>query len=118
MRKLLFIALAVLAVSSFSCKQKLLGGRVTYYVDGTSTTYNVVYKNADGELVEVADAPYDWSLSFDARRGDELYLSATAQEPNSWVKVWIYVDGKELYKAAEKGDMLTATAKGPLKVLF
>lgn len=118
MRKLLFIMLAVMAVSSFSCKNKLLGGRVTYYVDGTSTFYQVTYKNADGELVELADVPYDWSISFDADRGDDLYISATAQEPNSWVKVWIYVDGKELYKAAEKGDMLTATAEGPLKVLF
>jgi hypothetical protein len=114
---LLFLALISLFALT-SCKKKLLGGRVKYQLEGTADLYNVQYIDADGNLISVDTAGNDWSTSFDGRRGDFLFVSASAHGDSVLLKARIFIDGREFRETEERGDTITATAKGYLELLF
>lgn len=99
------------------CK-KMVSPRVKYFVDGTSPTYSVLYKDAIGTDIILDTVPYNWSVSFESRKDAPLMLSATAHNDNSWAKVYIYIDGKLLESEYKFGDKETARVETILKLIF
>lgn len=97
---------------------KIINPRVVYLVEGTAQSYAVSYKNADGATITLDTVPYNWSVSFDGAKGDDLMITATAAENNCWTKVYIYIDGKLLGSDYQFGDRPTATVAKKLKLVF
>lgn len=118
MKAIFYIALLVsVAMASSSCN-KIINPRVVYLVEGTASQYQVTYKNADGAIIEMDTVPYNWSVSFEGSKGDDLLISATGMENNCWAKVYIYIDGKLLGSDYQFGDTPTASVAKKLKLVF
>lgn len=113
----LLLILMVLVFAATGCK-KTLNPRVKYFVDGTSSTFSVTYKDNDGQIIALDTVGYGWSVSFTGKKGDDLFFSATSHETNCWTKVYIYIDGKLLGYDYQFGDYTTATLNKKLKLVF
>ena len=82
-------------------------------IDGTLS-----YINDAGTTVDIDTVPYNWSISFEGSKGDDLMITATGLENNCWAKVYIYIDGKLLGSDYQFGDTPTATVAKKLKLVF
>lgn len=96
---------------------KIINPRVVYLVEGTASSYNISYIDAQG-TTQIDTVPYNWSVSFEGSKGDDLMITATASENNCWAKVYIYIDGKLLGSDYQYGDKPTATVTKKLKLVF
>ncbi len=86
-----------------SCEKTTETKRVTYQITRSISGFNVVYKNADNELVKdtiISNSADDiWVYSFDAFPRDIVYVSGSYKDTNSSILVRVLIDGK-VYKQA------------------
>ena len=112
-----FVLFAAILCCSLGCN-KLINPRVVYLVEGTASSYQVSYINNAGTTISIDTVPYNWSVSFDGAKGDDLMITATGLENNCWAKVYIYIDGKLLGSDYQFGDTPTASVAKKLKLVF
>jgi hypothetical protein len=81
-----------------------------YLVTKSQAGFNVTYLNEDGskksEKVVFNSKEDEWKYSFDAQKGDIVWISVLDTVPESYVRVVIYVNGK-VYKQANRDTIRT-----------
>lgn len=80
--------------------------KVTYRVDGSGSA-SLTYENESGGT-EQHTVRLPWTLTFEGRSGEYLYLSAQGQEYAS-LTTSISVDGRVVKDASSSGDYSIAT---------
>jgi hypothetical protein len=87
---------------------------VKYQVIGSATSFDITFRNEEGELIERNNAYPPWDYSFQAEAGDTVYVSAQNLGKTGSVCARIWREG-EIYKSSTcTGDGCTATASGTL----
>lgn len=82
--------------------------KVTYLLETNGA--NITYRNASGGT-EQNHQPSDWTLNFNAKAGQHLYLSGQGGK-NGHVSCAIIVNGKIIQTAEANGDYHIATCSG------
>ena len=104
---LISFALFLLITTACSESNK---SKVEYIATGSNSDYNLQYKSADGELLEVVISPQsssdEWSYSFVTDAGEIVYISGNYNDINSSLKIMILIDGKVFKQASSKADTL------------
>jgi hypothetical protein len=87
---------------------------VKYQVIGSAASFDITFRNEEGELIERNNASPPWDYSFQAEAGDTVYVSAQNLGQTGSVCVRIWREG-EIYKSSTcTGAYCTATASGTL----
>jgi hypothetical protein len=97
----------------FFYRQKPGEHRISYIVKGDADDFNVTFKCGDSS--EVKQEPHihkGWKYKFTGHKGDYMYVSAQANQPNSKVNLLIYEDGKLLENISRAGDYPIIQASG------
>lgn len=105
MKKILILLVIVFAF--ISCEKDNYERKVKYLVTKSISGFDVTFLNENGDMIKesiIAGSENDqWTYSYDAGRGDIVYISVLDTLPTSFVKVQILVDGK-IYKQASRDD--------------
>ena len=98
-----YIYLLLFVILLFSSCEKDQDIPVRYLATDAISGYNVIFRTGEGTLITdsvvAASAQDKWEYTFNAKKGDIVYLSAIYKDINSGIKLVIYVDGK-IYKQA------------------
>ena len=81
---------------------------VRYVVTGDTNTANVTYRNAQGEREQVR-VGVPWTISFEARKGAPLYLSARNAKAYGSISCEIFVNGTSVRHVSSEGGYKTAS---------
>jgi hypothetical protein len=83
---------------------------VKYQVSNNATGFRVNYLNESGELmnkdIDVNSSQDIWSYSFQAERGQIIFVSAIYMEINDEINVSLLIDGKIYKQGASSHDTI------------
>lgn len=106
MKKSIFL-IAILALLFASC-EKRENKQVKYVATDANSAFTIQYRDAGGDLqnetVAAESAQDKWQKSFVAEQGEIVYLSGKYTDPESSLKLIIYVDGKVYKQGSSVGD--------------
>lgn len=116
MKKFLWLIILLLA----SC-EKETEYHVTYKITDSISGFDVRYLNESSEIVSekisTQSAMDVWNYSFISKEGGIVFVSANYKDPESAIKVQIYVDGKIYKQAASKFDTVNfVTVSGTIPI--
>lgn len=103
------IIIAALALLFVAC-EKRENKQVKYVATDATSAFTIQYRDAVGDLqtetVAAESAQDKWQKSFIAEQGEIVYLSGKYNDPESLLKLIIYVDGKVYKQVSSVGDTL------------
>lgn len=102
------IALLLITTALASCEKESEEKRVTYLVSDATSEVSFSYTDHEGNLVnlkETFNSKEDiWQTSFEAKKGDIVYISAQYADSASSVALSILINGKVFKKATSNND--------------
>lgn len=86
---------------------------ITYRISGTAPSASLTYQNAGGDT-EQKDVRVPWNVSFDARAGQFVYLSAQNKGEYGTIICEILLNGTQVKTSTSEGAYKIASCSGRL----
>lgn len=100
----------------FSCKNPFEpeneNRTIKYTITGTCAKADATYEFTGGTQQESNIKPGQWAKSYNAKKGDFVYISAQNYTATGDITVSIYVDDRLFKTATSSGAYVIATASG------
>ena len=105
--KRIFILTALIAIAFSSC-EKRQDKMIRYTATDATSEFSLQYRDESGllmnEQVQAESALDKWEYSFVCEQGEIVYLSGKYEDPESALKLIIYIDGKVYKQGSSVGD--------------
>ena len=118
MKRVIYISLLIIFFSA--CNKEDETTVVQYKASNAYSETQIKYRDADGILVSkninFAGGEDVWTYSFDAKKGDIVFISAQYYDPNSSITLQILLDGKTFKEGTsnnEANEILTISGTIP-----
>lgn len=112
MRRAALLALVLSVVGCGSSSDGESSFSVVYRVTGSAASVDVTFESEGGGTSQLSDEAIPWSYTFEAARGDFLYVSAQNQGETGSVTASVRVNGQTIDSATSEGAFVIATASG------
>ena len=115
MGKSIVVVLLTISLLLTACTKDPLSPSITveYKITGTAETVNIDYLDSNGDLGIINGVEIPWELTFSAKHGDSVFLSAKRTGSDGTVTVTIYSDGDVLDEDTSTGPS-AATTEGTI----
>jgi hypothetical protein len=104
------LSFILFSIILYSC-EKDTERQVDYRITDSASGFSVRYLDETGQLMEdniEAQSSQDiWTYSFVSVDGGIVFVSANYKDPESSIKVQVYIDGKVYKQAASKKDTVS-----------
>jgi hypothetical protein len=101
--------LAVITILFASC-EKRANKQVKYVATDAISEYTIQYRDANGDIqnesIQAESAQDKWQKTLVVEQGEIVYLSGKYNDPESALKLMIYIDGKVYKQGSSVGDTL------------